>query len=147
MSEAETMNPLSKGKAVAGFGKTNTMMWISVSLVIHIALIGGTSVPYIMDRWIDPDAAVARKAAAEAEAAKKKAEAKAAASGKPLTPPVGPGNGAATAPSTGPKLTPDEAAKADTPVMKRITETAKPEDMPKKPDDLGLSIDETNKSK
>lgn len=142
------MNELTSGRPIAGFGKTNTGMWVAVSLVIHIAIIGGSSVPYIRDRWIDPEAAAARKVAAEAEAAKKKADAKAAASGK--APPTAGGAGSTTAPSTQSstaKLTPEENAKANTPVMQRITDTAKPSELPKKPDDLGISIDETNKSK
>jgi hypothetical protein len=33
----------------------------------------------------------------------------------------------------------------NTPVVKRITEAAKPEDIPKQPDELGISLDETNR--
>jgi len=142
------MNELTKGKPIAGFGKTNTAMWLCVSLALHTALIGGTSVGYITDRWIDPEAAAARKQAAIDAAAKAKAEAKALAQGKapPGTPPAA--GGATTAPATqaagGDKPT---DPKANTPVMQRITETAKPGELPTKPDDLGIDINETNKTK
>ena len=137
------MNELTTGRPIAGFGKTNTMMWVIISLVLHVALIGGTSLSYIRDHWIDPEAAAARKAAAVAEAAKKKADAKAAAQAAKAPPG---GSGSTTAPSTQ-SSKPDENSKANTPVMQRITETAKPNEIPKKIDDLGISIEETNKNK
>lgn len=137
-----TMDDFSMGRPVAGFSQTRTGMWIGVSLLLHIVLITGTSLGFIRDTWIDPEAAKERKAKA-AEAAK-------AAATQP-TAATKPASGAAGAPAAangkaGTSGTGDanlDAAK-DTPVVKRATETAKQSEIPNKPDDLGISLDDTN---
>lgn len=140
-----TMDDFSMGRPVAGFSQTRTGMWIGVSLLLHIVLITGTSLGFIRDTWIDPEAAKERKAKA-AEAAK-------AAATQP-TAATKPASGAAGAPaaangkagSSGASSTGDsnlDAAK-DTPVVKRSTEAAKASEIPSKPDDLGISLDDTN---
>ena len=66
-----TMDDFSMGRPVAGFSQTRTGMWIGVSLLLHIVLITGTSLGFIRDTWIDPEAAKERKAKAAEEEAQK----------------------------------------------------------------------------
>ena len=146
-----TMRELAtSGKPIAGFDRTTTGFWVVVSLVIHIALIGGTSVGFIKDTWIDPEGAAARQAEHDAKIAAEKAAAKAA-KAPPTAPAHAPGSAAgasATKPATSTGDTSDEAlmkAHGDAPVVKRSTEVSKPGEIPDKPDDLGISIEDTNK--
>jgi len=141
-----TMRELAtSGKPIAGFDRTTTGFWVTVSLVLHIALIGGTSIGFIRDTWIDPEGAAARQAEIDAKIAADKAAAKAAKA--PTTAPA-PTASQATTKSATPGDTSDEAlmkANADAPVVKRSTEVSKPNEIPQTPDDLGISIDDTNK--
>jgi hypothetical protein len=144
---AGTMSPL---RLLAGFAKGRIVRWIAVAAVAHVVLIGLLSMGYIRDRWIDPEGAAERKAAALAaqEALKKEAAAAKAPRAAGATGAVA-GAGATTAAvikatgtSTGtPEQIPDD--RKDTPVVKRITEKAQPGEIPKQPDDLGISINDT----
>jgi len=128
---------LSPDKLVIGFSRSKIMLCIGLAIAVHLVLIGATSVGYIRDRWIDPEGAARRK---EAQLEAKKAEAARLAV---LTAKV---KAPAPAPPA-PKASEEKKAeeKKDTPVVKGITELPKKGEIPKKPDDLGISIDETNR--
>ncbi len=141
---------MSPQKLLNGFSKDRIVFWLAVAACIHVVLISLLSLGYIRDRWIDPEGAEARKAAvlAAQEALKKEAAAKV------VRPPVSTGAvsqaNAATSgvakvsgASTGTTEQILEQRK-DSPVVKRITEKAKPEEIPAQPNDLGISIGDTN---
>lgn len=140
----QSLNQLTHGKPIAGFHKTRTLFWVGVSAALHIALIGSLSIRYIQDEYVDPENAEARRAKdAEVLAAAAKSDAGKGATTKPASATTG----AATKPATtGKPPVDDELAKhADTPIVKKTTEAAKPSEIPTKPDELGISLDETNK--
>ena len=126
----QDINTLSPDKLVLGFSRSKILMGIGIAVAVHVVFLLATSVTYIRDRWVDPEGAMKRKAAqlearqAEAAAAKRPAEA-----ARPAAPDA---------------RSPEEARR-DTPVMKGITELPKKGEIPKAPDDLGISIDETNR--
>ncbi len=122
----------SPDKLLTDFSKTRVAWYLLIAVAVHIVAAAATSVGYIRDRWIDPEGA-ARRRAAQLEA--RKAEAPRARP-KPEAPRPAPREAKAKSP---------EEARKDTPVMKEITELPKKGEIPEKPDDLGISIDETNK--
>jgi len=130
-AEPRQTQRLSPDKLLLDFSKTRILHYVALAVVIHLVLIAATSVGYIRDRWIDPEGATRRKAA-QLEA-RKAAEAKAA--------PPKPER--AAAPKAEQKAIPED--RKQTPVVKEITELPKKGEIPKEPDDLGISIDETNK--
>ena len=124
---------LSPDKLVLGFSRSKILMGIGIAVAVHVVFLLATSVTYIRDRWIDPEGAAKRKAAQlEARQAE---EAKAAAAKRP----------AEAARPAAPDARSPEEARRDTPEMKGITELPKKGEIPKAPDDLGISIDETNR--
>jgi hypothetical protein len=140
--------PLSKKSAVKiiqDISNVNTLMWVGVALVIHVVVIGALSVNNIRD-WADPEGAKAR-AAAEA----KKDQPPAPSAPAPAAPP------AVTAPSA--EKTKAAAAKEPTedekmmekrkgsPVLKAITDKAKPTEIPKEPHSDGIPLDDTLNNK
>lgn len=141
MQSAGTMSPL---RMLAGFSRGRIVVWIAVAAVAHAVLIGLLSMGYIRDRWIDPEGAATRKATAAAaqEALKKESAAKIA------RPPVATGTATtavakAMVSSTG---TTEQILKdrKDAPVVKRITEKAQHGAIPAQPNDLGISIGDTD---
>ncbi len=134
-SEPQGIQRHSPDKLLTGFSKTRVLWYFAIAIAIHIVATGATSVGYIRDRWIDPEGAALRKAAqleaakAEAESRKPKADAR-----KSEVPRPEPREAKA----------PDDARK-NAPVVKEITDLPKKGEIPKQPDDLGISIDETNK--
>jgi hypothetical protein len=119
---AATPDQISPDDLLAGFAKSHLVRWFLAALLIHAVVIGGFSVGTIRD-WLDPEGAKARQAAAVAAAKAATAPAEA----KPAEP-----QAAAT------------AAEAKTPIEQATTEAAKPSEIPTAPDDLGLSIEDTN---
>ncbi len=144
MNMSETVN-LKAAKTSRPLGlnqKDTTLFWCGVSLVLHVALMLATSIGFINDTWIDPEGAAARKAAAEAAA-------KPPAATQPATNPA-PAPAAAAAPAKDASKPAQDAAKdpakdrKETAIMKNTTEAAKPNEIPKVPDDLGLNMDDIN---
>ena len=121
------------------FSKSPFWIWVLMSLVIHLSISGFISYGFIRDHYLDPEGAAARKAAALAAEAKPEP-----APTKPVTPPPAPPAPApaATGPSTN---SPDRLLEEhkNTPIVKRIMETAKPDEIPKQPGDLNISLDDT----
>lgn len=136
VSEAVTPEQL-----LAVFSKGRIVLWIGVAVAIHVVLIAVTSVGYIRDRWIDPEGAKDRKKAAAVALAAEKAKAQPAMpSAAKTNSPTAPAAKAVTAKQG------DAAqleARRDTKVVKRITEVAATNAIPKAPD-LGISLEDTN---
>jgi hypothetical protein len=118
---------VSPDELLGGFSGGHLFRWFLAAVVIHAVVIGGFSVGTIRD-WIDPEGATARRQAALA-AAQPAAPAEVAPAA--ATPADGPAADASPAPP-------------QTPIEKATTEAAKPEEIPSGPDDLGLSIEDTN---
>lgn len=144
-STPHNLNELNQGKPIAGFHKTRTGFWIGVSACLHIVLITALSLKYIKitaEDWSDPAGAPARAAARE--------EAERVAIGMAPTPNPVATNTSTTKPATTAKSTDNLSEeemlklKANTSVVKSTTEVAKP---PAKPDDIGISLDDTNPNK
>lgn len=124
---------------LASFSQSHLVRWFLMALLIHAVVIGGFSVGTIRD-WVDPEGAKARKEAAIAAAkAAAPAETAPAAQGKPAESTATTTNPGEAKPAAG-----TTAAEAQTPIEKATTEVAKPEEIPSAPDDLGLSIEDTN---
>jgi hypothetical protein len=163
------MERASPDRLITGFSRSRILYGLFLALAVHVGVIGSTSMQYIMDTWIDPEAAIARKQQeedakkAQAEAVRKANEAKLkklaeerekeeAARGGGAKPPEGGGappgptapekSGAGASGSSGAsggeEVIPED--RKNTPMVKKITETAKPGDIPKTPDmDLPFS--------
>ncbi len=133
----KNLNPQSAHKMVKDISNRDTLMWCAVAAVVHIVLIGATSVSYVRDRWIDPAGAAAREKAAEqadAAAATQPAPAATSTDTKPVAKPADP-------------LADDKAMmekKKDNPVVKMVTETAKPNEIPKTPTHEGFHLDDSS---
>ena len=139
---APKADQVSPDDLLSGFAKSHLVRWFLAAVFLHAIVIGGFSVGTIRD-WVDPEGAKARKeaaiAAAKAATATAETAAAPAADGTPTestaveAKPGEPSSGAGTT-----------AADTKTPIEKATTEAAKPEEIPSAPDDLGLSIEDTN---
>ena len=131
---------LSPDSLVASFSQSHLVRWFLVAFVMHTVVIGAFSIGYVRD-LIDPVGAAARKAEVIA-AAKAVVAAAAAAAAPPAAP--------AEAAKPGDGKTPQSAEKSDgksvekSAIEKATSEAAKPDEIPATPDDLGLSIEDTN---
>jgi hypothetical protein len=169
-NESVSVTRHSPDKLLTRFEHSPLLMFLVVSLVAHVVILGAMSTGYIHDRYIlgktqeeiDQARADARKAKVEqAKPAAPAVPAPAPAAAAPAPAPdatSATAAGGAAAPAAG-AVTPDGGAKPrealtdaelmekhkDTTVIKRVTEAAKPEELPKKPDELGISIEETNR--
>jgi len=138
-------------KLLAAFSGGRMFFWILTALLIHVVVIGGLSVGYIRDRWIDPDGAAVRKAAAAAavQALKQQAEAKnrppaksAATNAVPVAASTNTVTTAAPVANAGVTIPPD---RENSPVVRRITEKTPTNELPRLPGELGISIEDTNR--
>lgn len=148
-SAPHNLNELNQGKPIAGFHKTRTGFWIAVSACLHIVLITVFSLKYIKitaQDWSDPAGAPARAAAREEEERASIGLSQASSSSQAAAP--GPTTKPATTNTAKSMENMSEAEmlklKANTPVVKSTQEIAKP---PAKPDDIGISLDDTNPNK
>ena len=125
---------------LGGFSHSHLFRWFLAAFLVHAVLIGGFSVGTIRD-WVDPEGAKARKEAALA-AAKAAAEPPAAESAaeKPADAATKPGDAQTAEAKPDGEKTPIEK----TPIEKATTEAASREEIPSAPDELGLSIEDTN---
>ncbi len=128
---AETrIDRLSPDSLVATFSQSHLLRWFLLAFLIHAIVIGGMSIGNIRD-MLDPEGAKARKEAAIAAA-----KAPAAAATQAPAPAAPAAEATAAAPAK------PDAEKS--PIEKATTDVAKPGEIPKAPDDLGLSIEDTN---
>jgi hypothetical protein len=132
---APSIDRLSPEELLSGFATSHLVRWFLVALLLHVLVIGSFSIGNIRD-FVDPEGAAARaqaRLAAAQPAAESAIQSAAQSAADPAAEPA-PGAGAG-----------NEAAQATpTAVEKATTAVAKPEDIPRLPDDLGLSIDDTN---
>ncbi len=141
------------------FSKFPIVMFFVVAFALHVVLIGGSSTRFIRDTYIDPEGAKVRaeaaKVAAEAEDRRREeAERKKLDQGKGAKPgdkapakadpakPTKPADGKTADPTAKPGDKPEVGKGEDlpdaiknSPQMKKITDTAKPEEIPKAPND------------
>lgn len=123
---------LSPDELVSSFSKSHLIRWFLVALLLHAVVIGGLSLGNIRD-LIDPEGAKTRAAAAVAAAK---------AASAPAPAPVAAEPAAAETPTTGP--TPPSGSAELSPIERATSEAARPDEIPTAPDDLGLSIEDTN---
>jgi len=135
----------SPDKLLNVFTKSRLVFWCFVAVAIHALMLIATSSGYIRDKWIDPEGAAARKAAATNIVAKAEAPPPVAADTNTVTVAT---NVAETASTTNATVVIDgqevPADRTNAAVLKRITETAKPEEIPATPGELGISLEDTN---
>jgi hypothetical protein len=137
-TQKEEVTYHSPDKLLAGFSKGRIVVWMAIAIMIHVVFIGMTSIGYIRDR-LDPEGAKARQEAAAAALKEKNKEAP-----KPAeTTTNSQVSKSVSSSSTGSEDRLMEERK-DTPVVKRITEKAKTNEIPVQPNDIGISIDDTN---
>jgi hypothetical protein len=136
MNPRPKLNAVNAKRMVGDLTSGRTLMWVGVALVIHLVLIGATSVGYIRDKWIDPAGAQARR---DAENAGK-------AGANAVSPATQPTN---ASPTSRPTAVSSDAAeqrlleqRKDSKVVKDITEPAKPSEIPKEPSRSGFDLDE-----
>jgi len=142
----DNIERLSPQKLLESFSKGKAISCVILALAIHVVVIGGLSVRYIYYNWINPEAGELLRQREEQEAAEKKLQASAPA---PAT-----SNATGVAAVTPPDKTPQAAGEdrkivqehGDKPVVKAITDAAKPEEIPDMPTPggLGISLDDTN---
>ena len=132
-------------KLLTTFSKPPFLFWLLLSLGVHGGIGLFVSYGYLLDHYIAPEGAAARKAASVAaeSIAKKPSAVTAAASAAKRAPAAPRQEPAATAASTN-AADPLLAERKDTPVVKRVTEPAKASEIPKQPGDLGISVEDTN---
>ncbi len=129
------------------FAGNRIAFWALVAIAVHVVIIVGTSLSFVRDRWIDPEGAKQRKEEAAAEQ-KRLAKVEAAAAAPAL---AGLTNAAAVVHDVNAPAAADKPAdpsaipadRADTPMAQRITEVAKPEELPKIGAGLGISLEDT----
>ena len=130
----------SPDKLLAGFSRGRIVVWALVAVAVHAVFIGMTSISYLRDR-VDPEGAKVRKEAATAAVLKEKEKE----APKPM---VASTNVAAVAKAVSAVSTSNEERlmeeRKNTPVIKRISEKAKTNEIPAQPSDVGISIDDTN---
>jgi hypothetical protein len=127
------------------FSRSRIVHCLLLAIGVHLVLMALTSVGYVRDTWIDPEGAARRKA--ERLAAKKAEEEGAAPAPATGAGPGKPGTAAEPGTAATAGKTPEEiemAKRKDAPVIKDITAKAKKGEIPKQPDDLGISIEDTN---
>lgn len=121
---------------LGGFSHSHLFRWFLAAFLVHAVLIGAFSVGTIRD-WVDPEGAKARKEAAlaAAKAATEPPPAAESPESKPADAEAKPGE---TQTAEG------KPAEAKSPIERATTEAATREEIPDAPDDLGLSIEDTN---
>jgi hypothetical protein len=135
-ASASRIDHLSPDDLVTGFSQSRLLRWFLLALAIHAVVIGGFSIGNIRD-MLDPEGAKARKEAAVA-AAKAAAQAAAPAeTAKTETPEAKPADTATTEAGANPP-------KPQSSIERTVTEASKPDEIPRQPDDLGISIEDTN---
>jgi hypothetical protein len=139
-AQHDDIDKLSPQKLMGVFSETPALMAFGVAVILHVLVIGGTSLSYIYATWINPSAPVAEEDAANGGSGTD------AAGGTNVTA-VAATNDAATAG----EATADEGAatgpaegQAEAPVVKRVTEASAPGETPDLPDDIGIKIEDTN---
>lgn len=130
--EQETIEELSPHTLLGDFTRPRITACLGIAILLHILVLGGASAGFIYTALVGP--------AAETKTAD--------------TPSAQDGDAAATQPASAPAGGDGETAgdapaapgtrRPKSPIEKKITETPKPGETPDAPDDIGISIEETN---
>ena len=132
-------------KLMGSFSQNKVLFCFVAAVAVHVLVIGASSLDYVYYKWINPEAGLAQD-----EAAKKAREERA--SGVNAGAPVAPATNALDRTSTtnaGPETEEGDSAalleeRRNTPVVKSITELPEPDEIPDVPDDIGLTVEDTN---
>ncbi len=155
METKPTLEQYVPDKLLGSFKHSSFALALVISLGIHLVAIAGTSTGYIVDRWVDPEGAKQRKVEAQArlqaeatsnQLAKTAASATNAPAGtvSNAPPAATPATGAVASAAAPAAPATNDLARTNTVMMKQLSETAKPEEIPSTPNDLGISIKDTN---
>ncbi|MCG3148809.1 MAG: hypothetical protein PCFJNLEI_02256 [Verrucomicrobiae bacterium] len=136
MNESQDVLKMSPEKLMAGFTRSRFGLWIGLAVVVHVFCIGTLSLGYIRDTWIDPEGAAERKAAVEALV-----KANAPKPPAPPTPAPAPASTNVAAAPVSDKTLMQQRSNA--PIIKAITDLPDKTEIPKQPNDLGISLDDT----
>jgi hypothetical protein len=127
-------------RMVAEMSNANTLKWVGVALVLHVILIGATSISYMRTHWFGKNDAQVMDDAKSATPAQAEA-----ASDKPaVVAPQAPAaeKTAITPPAPSPQGLSDDDKKLaelkNNPEVKKVTATAKPGELPKSPSLKGI---------
>jgi len=129
---------------LGNFSKNRVLPCIIAAVIVHVAVIGGLSYEFIYYTWIDPSANPDKAAAANEPAADESttdADSDDASDGEDDSSKSGAARKGGDD-TEGTKASDDE--RLDAPVVREITDKADPDEIPDKPDDFGISIDDTN---
>ncbi len=134
--QQEAVSDLNSDQLLTAFTRGGFIKWVVLATVVHAIAVVLLSLGSLVKR----NAAPAAPAAAEASA-----EAAAPASGEPnaTASTAGTGTTNATAGDQEPTDAQVLEQRSGAPVVKRITDAAKPEDIPAQPGDLGISLEDT----
>ena len=133
MADTPEIENLSPDKLVAGFARTRIATCIILAVAVHLLVILLTSIGYIRSQLtVGPD-----QPPAEAKEAEK------AATTEPTTKTQQKATTAATA-SVAKEQVGELEKRKQAPVVREITKMPRKGEIPKQPDDLGISIEETN---
>ncbi len=140
---SQNLSAASRRKMISDMSNRQTIMWVLAAFVFHVVLIGATSLGYIRDRWIDPAGAAVRNQAADAAEAQKLAADSAPATATPaaIVTPAQPAQPDASASTEEKKIL---EQRKDNPEVKKVTEAAKPGDIPKNPTHQGFELDDSS---
>ncbi len=134
----EDIDKLSPQKLTGVFSRSPVMKALGIAVVLHIVVIGGTSLRYLYRSLIatpPPEVEATETAEADVEEAADPQEAADAQEGTAAAP-------AAAAAAARPAGSPAEP-RPDAPVVRRVTDSASPDELPAMPDDLGLRLEDT----
>jgi hypothetical protein len=166
--EERRTDAVSPEQLLAVFARGRIFLWMTVAVLIHVAVIGATSLTYIRDTWIDKEGARLRKEAAAKVLADVKAKEKRAsmaaearasatnASGEassinaaPDRSATGDGEGVnraeggTNAPSAAIDETTIPASRTNSALVQKIQEVASSNEIPALPS-LGINLEDTN---
>jgi len=166
--EERRTDAVSPEQLLVVFSRGRIFLWMTVAILIHVAVIGATSLTYIRDTWIDKEGARIRKeeaakALAEAKAREKRAamaaDARAASTNAPSAAAstnaapdesaAGSGGsvnrveGGTNVPPTVIDDTAIPASRTNTAVVRKLLEVASSNEIPAQPG-LGINLEDTN---
>jgi len=117
---------LSPEKLITGFTRTPVVHFAVIAVLLHVVVIVGSSLPFIYDTWINPEAAAARQAQVEAQRqAERDQELKDAAASSNDEAPSADGQTEQAGNGTATKQAPDKSR-----LEQELEEAAEPDEMP-----------------
>lgn len=122
------------------FSKNRVIPGVFLAVILHVAVIGGLSYQFIYTTWIDPSSNAPGDEGTNDAAADRPDTDGATGEENP--------SAAAAATEDGGKpagTEPADDTNLDAPVVREITDKANPDEIPKDPDNFGISIDDTNR--